>query len=497
MHRYSTQVITLLRSRTFFVAIMALFVVESSWIALSASYPMAFDEDFHFGIIKLYAKQWSPFFAHQPAGGNVYGALTTDPSYLYHYLMSFPYRLVSLLTSSQMAQIITLRFIDIGMFSIGLILFRKLLLRTKAPPSLIHIAILFFILIPVVPLLAGQINYDDLLMPLVALSLLLAVEFKQQLQTENVMRGGRLLVLAALCMLASLVQFEFLPIFFAIGVYVLWNLWRFNRAKPHAVGNALSLNWHHTKPVYQIGSVLLFVVALGLFAKSYGTNLVIYHNPIPQCNQVMSIHDCSAYSPWLRNYQDSLNKSAVSTNPLIYTRHWFYAMFYNSFFSSSGGADTAAYYIHVAPLPIISITAIIVFTGGLLLLLRYGKGILHEYPLLGFLLYASITYCVVLWLWNYHDYTHLGAAVALNGRYLLPVILPILLLMALAYRKLLLNHGTLQLTLLATVLVLFIEGGGALTFIEASNAHWYWPNNGVVDGVNQVAQKVVKPLIYS
>src|ERR1700722_8925502 len=86
---------TFLQSPKCFLIILTMFVIESVWIAVSAGFPMAFDESFHFGIIKLYAKQWSPFFSHQPAGGNAYGALTADPSYLYHYLMSFPYRVTT------------------------------------------------------------------------------------------------------------------------------------------------------------------------------------------------------------------------------------------------------------------------------------------------------------------------------------------------------------------------------------------------------------------
>ena len=142
---------------------------------------MAFDEDFHFGIIRLYAQQWSPFFAHQPAGGNVYGALTSDPSYLYHYLMSFPYRLTTLFTSSQTLQIIALRFIDVDgddvLVTWSLVLFHRVLLKAKASVGLANVTLLFFILVPVVPLLAAQINYDDLLLPLTALALLMTLEF--------------------------------------------------------------------------------------------------------------------------------------------------------------------------------------------------------------------------------------------------------------------------------------------------------------------------------
>jgi hypothetical protein len=481
-------------SRKFFGLIVVVFVIESAWLALSASYPMAFDEDFHFGIIKLYAKQWSPFFTHQPAGGNAYGALTSDPSYLYHYLMSFPYRVITLFTSNETAQIISLRLIDVALVAWSLFLFRRVLLKTKASSAIVNITLLFSILVPVVPLLAAQINYDDLLMPLTALTVLMTMQFKERLE-EGVVSVGLCLKLAALCMFASLVQFEFLPIFVAVTGYVGYNLWRFKR-RSHRLQRALSISWHLTKRVNRFAYIALFLVAFGLFGGRYGTNLVAYKNPVPQCNQVLTIAQCSEYSPWLRNYKDELNKVSVNMNPALFTAHWLHAMFFHSFFSSSGGGDSAAYYINVPPLPIVSITAVAVFSIGTVLFVYYRKTILQAHPMLGLLLFVGFAYCLTLWLWNYHDFLHLGEAVALNGRYLFPVIPLFMLAVGLGYQQWLRQRQGMKAVLLVVTLVLFMEGGGALTFIDVSNSHWYW-HNSFARGINAGAQKVIKPLILN
>ncbi|MGI0134888.1 MAG: hypothetical protein ACREBW_08030, partial [Candidatus Micrarchaeaceae archaeon] len=84
---------------------------------------MAFDENFHFGLIQLHADQWLPFFTHQPANADAYGAIARDPSYLYHFLMSIPYRLIRLITPNTTAQIIALRLINIALFTSGFVLF--------------------------------------------------------------------------------------------------------------------------------------------------------------------------------------------------------------------------------------------------------------------------------------------------------------------------------------------------------------------------------------
>jgi hypothetical protein len=62
-------------SRGFFRFVMGLFIVQSIWIAFSALYPQAFDEDFHFGLIKTYSHYWLPFLTKQPPNANAYGAV--------------------------------------------------------------------------------------------------------------------------------------------------------------------------------------------------------------------------------------------------------------------------------------------------------------------------------------------------------------------------------------------------------------------------------------
>ena len=44
------------------------------------------------------------------------------------------------------------------------------------------------------------------------------------------------------------------------------------------------------------------------------------------------------------------------------------------------------------------------------------------------------------------------------------------------------------------VFILFLQGGGDLTYINDSNSNWYWPNRTVID-MNHAAQDIVKPLI--
>src|SRR4051812_30373118 len=96
---YAWRIIRLLNSSLFFKIVVALLVLQAAWIAFTGLYPMAFDEDYHLGVIRLYAHHLSPFWDGQPDGADRFGAVARDPSFLYQYLMSFPYRLISLVTS--------------------------------------------------------------------------------------------------------------------------------------------------------------------------------------------------------------------------------------------------------------------------------------------------------------------------------------------------------------------------------------------------------------
>ncbi|HEX7964013.1 MAG TPA: hypothetical protein VF466_05515, partial [Candidatus Saccharimonadales bacterium] len=206
MQRITRRTAAVLSSRRFGIAVLMFFVLEAVWIACSALYPMAFDEEFHFGLIKIYSQHWLPFFSSQPHGLGQFGPFVSDPSYLYHYLMSFPYRLLHVFTHSQTALVIVLRFMNIAFFSTGLLLFYRLLRRVGTSRLLANTALALFVLIPIVPLLAGQINYDNLLFPLVAWTCLLVADAYGDIRKQR-LNLKTLTVLVSLLMLSSLVKY--------------------------------------------------------------------------------------------------------------------------------------------------------------------------------------------------------------------------------------------------------------------------------------------------
>jgi hypothetical protein len=484
---------SVLRSPVFFISVLALFVFESVWIALSARYPMAFDEGYHLSIIQLFSHQWSPLILHQPGGAQPYGDVTRDTSYLYHWLMSYPYRIL-ISNFSFKTTVIVLRIINVTFFTAGLVFFRRLLLKTKAPKALVNVSVLFFVLIPIVPLLAGQINYDNLMILILSVNLLMVVRFRDQLQKKK-LNLGLLMAIFSLACLGSLVKFPYLPILTAITLYLIYNLWLFARLPRHRFWRDVSKAWFTMPKVRRLAVAALLIISCGLFIEMYGVNIVKYHNITPQCNQVLSIKRCLNYGPWVRNYQYSLEPKPknYSPDPVVFMGGWVQGMFLRTLFAINGPGEPASYQ-NFKPLPLISLATIVVFGLGVLLAGRYHKIIFSRDPVIVMLLFICFSYIISLIAKNYYSYLEFGRLLAINGRYLLPVLLPIMLVIAMAYRQFL--SDSRRIMLLGCVLLLFFQGGGAITFIAQSNINWYWPNDRLALHLNQRAQKLLRPVLF-
>ena len=479
-------------SQTFFWCIVGFLIVQALWIALSSHYPMAFDEDFHFGIIRIYALHLSPFLPGQPAGADMFGAVARDPSYLYHYLFSFPYRLVSALTGSLTTQVITLRCLNIALFASGLIVLRALSRALKAPSVVINLSLLLFVLIPVVPLLAAQINYDNAFIPLVSYCLLLTLRYGHILRSEHRCDVSSLLALSIACGITSLVKYAFLPILLTIAVYVIVDSYfalRLVRVPLRKRFTFTAAGSHRLRtPLLLIG----VIITLGLGIQRYGVNLVRYHTPIPACGKVLSVRQCSTYGPWIRDYDFELNKVDDEHNPIVFTEDWLYGMWLRLYFSVDGPATQ---YQTRGPLPVPALSAIVIVVGGAVLLLFGVRKIMREYNSSAVVLVMTTAgvYIATLWFDEYEAYVRTGQPVAINGRYLLPVAAVLLVVAGMCAHRLLRSRPRLLIGLAFCVVISQLWGGGVFTYILRSNDSWYRRDNHVLSA-NHAVQRVLGPL---
>lgn len=479
-------------SRRFFILVMAALVFQALWIALSGRYPMAFDEDFHLGIIRLYAHHLSPFWSAQPAHSDMFGAVYRDPSYLYHYIMSFPYRLIAVFAHSQTVQVIVLRIINIVLFTASLPLFRRLLIRTGASPALSNAVLAFFVLLPIAPFLAAQINYDNLFIPLVTAVLLLVTSINNELIRYKRLNMRLLCVVTVLALLTSLVKYAFLPVLVALIIFesVLFYIYLGRAGKFWlSVGFGLSLIGRHLRWLLVVALLLSTV----LFVERYGVNLVRYHEAVPDCQQVLNVERCSSYAPWLRDYILSSHKGHNLHGPIGFTNDWLYGMWFRTFFAVDGPGTN---FETRGPLTLPGVSAIVLLVGGLIAFIVKYRSIVKRYDKYTVYMFIAVLtgYIGLLWLDEYKSYLHAGMPVAINGRYLLPVLPLLMILLAIGYREILLGYTKIQLALASVGIVCFLAGGGVLTFILRSRDAWYWPNATVVQ-VNQGVQNSLTNVI--
>jgi hypothetical protein len=482
-------------SRAFFWFIIGFFTISSLYIALFSLYPMAFDENFHVGLIRAYSEHWLPFSIQQKPEYNVYGAVVTDPSYLYHYLMSFPYRLFQSLFQNEAVTIVLLRLINIGFCVGSLLLFRRLLTEAKVSPAITNVSFAFIVLIPVMPLLAGQVNYDNLLMLVLAYILLLVYRMRQVLVTEVRMPVLLFAQLVILLTYTSIIKYAFLPIAVAIVVYLAVVYARtvslHKRFWTHA--------WHDAGQLaawQKIAVLIVLVVGLGLFSQRYAVNIAKYHDPVPDCAVAVSVGRCMAYGPWGRDYVNSHNKPAdfQSQGPFLYTvQDWSWGMWHRLFFTLAGPTNS---YATRKPLPVISYMAIALYILVVLAALWQGRTILRLYPVFGVVLACTALYLLALWYQQYGSYVKTAQPVAINGRYVLPL-LPMLgafglLSLAAAFRKL----GLTRFVPVLAVVCLFLalQGGGPITYIVRSDPIWFWFNDPV-QSITKPTRDIIKPFI--
>lgn len=503
---WQTKFVPFLGSRTFFYIIVALFVVQAAWLAISAQYPMAFDENYHYGIIQIYAERWLPFFSGQPTGADSFGAIARDPSYLYHYLMSFPWRLISAVIPSSEIQIVLMRFINVSLFAGALWLFRMALRQTKASYALINVILLFFVLVPVVPQLAAHINYDNLLIVCVASISWLCLKVGNQLKA-GVFPVKSILTLGTICLLASLVKYAFLPIFLAVIIYLVYIIWRYARGQWR---HRLTEVWQSIKGQKKwllIVAAIGLVISGGLFFERYGINTILFKNPVPDCDQVLDTIECMSYGPWARNYQltqvyanqeaeDWVEVVPGKKNAFSYSGEWITEMMSKLFFSIDGD------YTEKPPLPIPITTGYVVGVVGVVLLLMYGIRVFRRHRGVGLIVVMILLYTLALWWRNYSEYRSIGEAVAVNGRYLIPLLPVIFLMLGYGFKYFFENLRLLTLKPLMVVvcLVLFLQGGGIMTYIIRSDPRdpdWYWRQPQIVNVNNDVRAVLHKVVIGS
>ncbi len=285
------------------------FVIAASFLAVIIKFGVGPDEIYHHDFIKYYgANSADPFITSQTYAYYL-GELTREPAYLYHYLLSFPYRIADFLGINT---VVFLRFINIFFGLLSLIVLNRLALTLKLGNYIRFASLLFIANIPMFLFLSSSINYDNLIIFLSVLSLLLLIQLSKSF---NALR----FLLASLIMVAGpLIKHSFLPISTAIFIFLVIILFKNRR---DIYGKSLAIV--KKRKITSILLAVLVIISTGLFLERYVQNYLQYSTYAPKCHKIIEIEKCRqsallADGEKVRKFAPKIE----SVNPVTYLPKW-------------------------------------------------------------------------------------------------------------------------------------------------------------------------------
>lgn len=459
----------------FLLTVLALFTFETLWLALKSAFPMAFDEAYHFGLTQFFSGHLNPYITAQDPSTYGFGNIVHNSSWLYHWLLSFPYRVFAF-SDSLYVEVVGLRIVNIAIALGSLLVLHRLLSFFSLGYNTRTLVVALFAFTPVVTALSAQINYDNLLL-LVSLGVMYnCVKFVHETHIKKP-NATTLIWLVLLLLVGPLVKFSFLPILFGVLLVIAWTCVRLgkNRTK-HRAG--LLKSFRKLPIASRYAATIAIIVVGSVCGLYYGQNFLRYHSLTPTCDQVLSVEACHNYYSWERNYQlaQSFDETKQLQNPVVYSYHWAVTSWYHLY----GEIIPTGGIVHIARS--FYVILLLATSAAALATLVHGPSIWRANLLLWVLLTISGVYILGLLSRNYHDYRQLGEAVAVQGRYLVPILPIYYTLLVMGVREVIdqsriRDAKRLKLGLAIFVLFLCVWYGGAVRYISDVLPNHSWKSS--------------------
>ena len=484
-----------LSSRIFSGLVLAWFAIQAGLIAFVSSAGM-YDEHYHLAAIRAFSRRWTPFITQVPGDGAL-GDAERYGSYLYHYLLSFPLRVSELIGLSESRQVLVLRLVTVAMVTLGLLAWRWLFRELGASRALANVCMMIVSATPLLVFLAGFVNYDNMLFLIVPLFLRSAV----RLYKAEEFSPRDWLLLAVFAGMGALTKYTFLPFLPVVGLVVLVRQVKVRgRAPRGSLRRFVSGDGVPGRRRTHIALLVAALVAVGLVAERYLGNIILFGAVMPDCLTVHDLAICSMHAPWARNQELDAGFADVAPSlggAIAYlTSRWIPVMLYNStWFGAvwdpsvvqSRGPHVTGIVLYVA----IAVVLVTIF-------LSIGALRRHRGSLL--ILATSFAYLGALFAQNYSDYTTLGVAIGIAGRYAL-VVLPVFVILAgIGAVKIFTatwdDRGTaMKVAVVALIVVLGTQGGGITGYLWNLDESWLQYPDGRLSGVALELNSVVHTFI--
>ena len=487
LNKIYTKAVVAVGSRWMLAVIILIFILQSLWIAFSFRYPMVYDESFHFPVIQIFSHELDPFITEQPRAYDTYGDLQYTNSVFYHYVMSWPYRIIELFTQHEPYQVVGLRVLNVFMAAAGLYVFARLFREIKIKQTYINAGLLVFTLLPIVPFVAAHVSYDNLLFLLTAVYLLIAVKI---IQDKNIIWSDYAWLITIGCF-AALVKFTFLPIFAASVLFLVGLL--FKRYGRDFIVKILK-SFQASAKRLQLITTMTLVLFISLFSITYIVPTIEYGSPTPNCFATMSKDRCMTGRNGRlieRGAEARATKEGRTALLLpIFTQSWISNM------TILTGSTGSTYFLSGTFAKVMPLVMSLVFFGALVgvAALLYAWRSLQKNDSWYLLVFITFTLFMAVYYTNLTDYFETRQFLANQPRYLLSVIpiITVMIITAIAYAFR--NYGWMKLGMLVAAMALFTQGGGVITHILRSEDSWYWQNSTVIEA-NHKAKAILQPLV--
>lgn len=450
----------------------------AAWIALTARLGMVFDEDWHLDSIATHGQHAFPWFPTDAPQEGV-GATSRSSSYLYHYLLSFPDRWMADAGAGEFDRVVVLRLLTVAMH-VGAVLCMVGAVRAAGVSGTVaNLAAVAYAALPVTPFLAAQVNYDSAMLLLVAACGWVSV---RQFAGRATWLGA--LSAIALGLAAVLTKFHAAPIVLVLLAFVVVGVARdgWLPGLPNRRAEWIGL-----------GAVaLVTLVLVALCVERFVGNIIAYGSPSPDCAAVLTELRCSSYAVWQRNREADasfpdlpLSLSAMAQflfdewvpRLMVYLQAVWY------WFAPPAVSTLVSVAVPIAVISVVAIAAVVWPTAP------------RMRALLPIVL-SSAVYVVILFWHNFGEWRAFGEPLGVQGRYLLPAVVPITALAmhgaADSVRRA--RIGTPLLALTAITMLVIATQGGASAFIISAQPGWYQPGGALehlTDNVRQVVDVFV------
>lgn len=491
---------SILRSPKFLYVTLVLFILQGLFLTVAIAPSLQTGDSYlqrspgvvpdgnrHTQVVYFYAKAPilnGPFVGNMTSQEMTMGDLERLPSYLYHYLLSFPVRLAQAIGASELAIAIMLRLIGLAVGVLALIAFWRLSLALKVGPAIANLATLGLAFTGMFAFLSPAMNYDVFSLLLWFLYMLASVRLFIDRQPHQ------LYWMVVLGMLMSITKYTYLPFAGLLGLIAIWLYIRNSGgwAKAKQVTVKGFTKWLKAMRRWQqVALVLLLLISGGLFAERIGGNLVQYGAVSPKCTQIHSFEDCMRHSVFNRNQTRLQAIEAGETwtqkySFIDYTGMWL-GRYYASIYFYMGHIWVKPVWWALA----LSAATVLIFTlyAATRLILRKRavlKGSAEWYILGTVGLFIAVQY-----LFNVNIFiSYAGETYAHQGRYLLPIVgfvyILILLVAARYYRSVTKKRQPQALTILLIIGAIAFLANNSVTnfFINAKSPDWYSPAGRVI-----------------